>query len=86
LEFLGELLEECGILGIWSKKEKERECKRTVGSMATVGFLFRYVLACMVSLLVLACMAQAFCFLVMNCYWHGGIPKLMMDLLSLAIS
>lgn len=40
----------------------------------------------MISLLVLACMEYSCGFLVMIYHWHGGIPGLTMDLLSVAIS
>lgn len=45
-----------------------------------------YRVACMFSSLVLACMAHACGLLVMIYHWHGGLPKLTMDLPSLAIS
>jgi len=71
-------------LGFWSKnkKEEKEKCKRTLGSTTTSGFSCRYQVACMISLLVL----HACGFLVMICHWHGGMPGLMVDFLSLSIS
>ena len=60
--------------------------KRTSRSTTTMGFAFRYQVACMISLLVLACMAHACGFLVMICHWYGGFPRLIVVFPSLAIS
>lgn len=85
--FLGELLEEFWIVGVLEKegKGRARKCKRTSGLTTTMGFVCRYGVSCIISLIFFTCMAYACGFLVMIYHWHGGIPGLMVDLLSLAI-
>ena len=51
-----------------------------------MDFACGYRVACMVSLLFLACMAYACSFLVMIFHWHGGLPELTMDFPSLSVS
>jgi len=79
-------LDECGILGVLGKERKGRgiKCKRTSKSIATKGFACKYQVACMSSLLVLACSAYACGFLVMIFHWHGGMPGLTVDFLALS--
>ena len=65
----------------WCKNEKIRKRKvekrkGTGGSTITTGLLCRYRVACMISLLVLACMVHACGFLVICCHWHGDFPGL----------
>jgi len=64
--------------GVWHTWDLEQEGegkvgnhKRTVRTIVIAGFSCRYRVACMISLLVLACMAHACGFLVMICHWHG---------------
>jgi len=60
LEFPWITLRGCGILGFWSKKEKEEKGHKRTSEAATIArFSCRYQVACMFSSLVLACTAYA---------------------------
>jgi len=78
---------------VWLTWDLEREGKRRVGKdnmsigpKTTTGFTYEYQVACMISFIVLACMAHGYGFLVMIFHWHGGLPGLTMVFPSLAIS
>jgi len=61
-----------GVCNTWDfekgGKIRSRKHKRTLGSIATIGFSCKYQVPCMISLLVLACMTHACGFLVMVCH------------------
>jgi len=67
-------LKECGILEVLEQegKGRSRKCKRTLRLATKIGFSYEYLVACMISLLFLACMAYTCGYLVMICHWHGG--------------
>jgi len=87
LEFLGALLEECGILGVLDQegKGKARNHNMTSRSIATMSFFYKFQVACIFSSLVLVCMEHACGFLVIIYHWHGGLPGLTMGFPKLAI-
>ena len=68
------------------RRRKVGKRKGTTGSTSTYGFICRYQVACMVSLLFMACMAYACGLLVMICHMHGGFPGLTVVFPSLSIS
>jgi len=87
LEFSWNTLGECGILGFLEQEGKGIAGwrKRTSGSTTTTGFSCSYQVSCMFSSLILACVAYACGLLVMIYHCHGGLPRLTLDLPSLAI-
>ena len=72
---------------IFGEKGKLRvgKHKRTSRSKTTMSFSCKYQVACMISLLVLACMTYTCDFLVMTSHWHGGFPGLIVVFHSLFI-
>ena len=58
------------------RQRKSRKVQEGIGINNYIGFSCKYRVACMLSSLVLACMAHACGFLVMIYYWHGGLPSL----------
>ena len=78
---------------VWHALDLDQDGKRKVGnhkratrSVATAGFFCKYRVACMVSLLVFACMVYACGFLVMIYHSHGGLPRLIVNFPHLSIS
>ena len=63
------------------RKRKRRKSQEGIGIKSYIKFSCKYRVACMISSLVLACMAYACGFLVVICHWHGGLPGSIVDFL-----